>query len=71
MDFLERLKDEAKELAVKVNGLNTFMATEEFVALDRENKDLLYEQQRAMSVYLQILGKRLEILGGEFEFKKD
>ena len=71
MDFLERLKDEAKELAAKVNGLNSFMATEGFVALDRENKDLLYEQQRAMSVYLQILGKRLEILGSKFEFKKD
>ena len=69
--FLERLEEEAKDLAIKINGLNSFMATQGFVDLDRENKDLLYEQQRVMSVYLQILGKRIEISGSKFEFKKD
>jgi len=50
-------------IAGKLNKLNLFMVTENFVALDRENKDLLYEQQRTMSKYVQILGKRLELLG--------
>tara|TARA_R110000782_G_C14668997_1_gene398756 strand:- start:411 stop:620 length:210 start_codon:yes stop_codon:yes gene_type:complete len=69
MDFKERLLKETQELAVKLNGLNSFMPTPAFVELDRENKDLLYEQQRAMSKYIQILGKRLELLNVKFEQK--
>ena len=66
MDFKTRLLDETRELAIKLNKLNEFMASDKFIELDRENKDLLYEQQRTMSTYLQILGKRLELLGIEF-----
>jgi len=68
LDFIDRLKLEAKELAEKLNKLNSFMATQSFVDLDRDNKDLLYEQSRSMSVYLQVLGKRLEVNGSKFEF---
>lgn len=67
--FYDRLLIEAQELAVKVNGLNDFMRTQSFVDLDRENKDLLYTQSRLMNEYLQVLGKRLEILGKKFSFK--
>jgi hypothetical protein len=68
--FYDRLLVEAQELATKTNALDDFMRTKNFVALDRENKDLLYKQSRLMNEYLQILGQRLELLGGKFSFKK-
>lgn len=67
--FYERLLVEAQELAVKTNDLNDFMRTQDFVDLDRQNKDLLYKQSRLMNEYLQVLGQRLEILGEKFSFK--
>ena len=67
--FYERLLTEARELAVKTNALNDFMRTQNFVDLDRQNKDLLYKQSRLMNEYLQVLGQRLEILGEKFSFK--
>ena len=67
--FYERLLTEAQELAVKTNALNDFMRTQNFVDLDRQNKDLLYKQSRLMNEYLQVLGQRLEILGEKFLFK--
>jgi hypothetical protein len=57
--IVDRLLIQTQDLAEKINKLNAFMATTDFVALCRIDKDLLYEQQRAMSVYVQILGKRL------------
>lgn len=68
--FYDRLLIEAQELATKTNALNDFMRTQNFVDLDRQNKDLLYKQSRLMNEYLQILGQRLEILGDKFSFKK-
>lgn len=62
----ERLLAETRETAERLNKLNTFMATEHFPKLPREDKDLLYEQQRVMSQYVQILGKRLERAGQQF-----
>ena len=67
--FYDRLLIEAQELATKTNALNDFMRTQNFVHLDRQNKDLLYKQSRLMNEYLQILGQRLEILGDKFSFK--
>jgi hypothetical protein len=67
--FYDRLLIEAQELATKTNALNDFMRTQAFVDLDRQNKDLLYNQSRLMSEYLQVLGQRLEILGDKFSFK--
>jgi hypothetical protein len=66
--FYDRLLIEARELAAKTNSLNDFMHTQSFVDLDRQNKDLLYSQSRVMNKYLQILGKRLEVLGSKFTF---
>ncbi len=68
--FYDRLLVEAQELAIKTNALNDFMRTQNFVDLDRQNKDLLYKQSRLMNEYLQVLGQRLEILGNKFSFKK-
>ena len=63
----ERLLEEAQETAGRMNKLNAFMATEAFPRLEREDKDLLYSQQRVMSEYLQILGKRIERGGSQFK----
>ena len=68
--FYDRLLEETRELATKTNALNDFMRTQSFADLDRENKDLLYSQSRLMNEYLQVLGKRLEILGDKFSFSK-
>lgn len=62
-DFKSRLKKERLELADKLNKLNTFMSTDKFYNLPREDKDLLYDQNIHMTKYLQVLGKRCERLG--------
>ena len=63
---LERLISETRETAQRLNKLNAFMGGEHFPKLAREDKDLLYSQQRVMSKYVQILGKRIERSGGQF-----
>jgi len=62
-----RLLTEAQEVAERLNKLNTFLASDAFPKLPREDKDLLYSQQRSMSKYVQILGKRLERAGQQFK----
>ena len=66
-EFKTRLLEETQDLATKINKLHQFMATDKFIELSRVEKDLLYEQHRAMSVYLQILGKRLEFYNETFK----
>lgn len=66
----ERLLTETQETAGRLNKLNAFMASDAFPKLPREDKDLLYSQQRVMSEYVQILGKRLERAGQQFEHAK-
>lgn len=63
----QRLLSETQETAARLNKLNVFMGSEDFPKLDREDKDLLYSQQRVMSEYVQILGKRLERSNTPFE----
>jgi len=55
----QRLLAETRETAERLNKLNSFMATDAFLKLPREDKDLLYSQQRVMSEYVQILGARI------------
>ncbi len=66
-DQKARLLAETQETAARLNKLNTFMADPAFPKLPRKDKDLLYSQQRVMSKYVQILGKRLERAGQQFE----
>lgn len=61
------LLTETQETAERLNKLNAFMATDAFPKLEREDKDLLYSQQRVMSKYVQILGKRLQRAGEVFK----
>jgi hypothetical protein len=56
-----RLLAETQDTAARLNKLNAFMAGPAFPQLPREDKDLLYSQQRVMSKYVQILGKLLEL----------
>lgn len=56
----ERLLEETQETAGRLNKLNTFMGSNYFPPLPREDKTLLYKQQRIMSEYVEILGQRLE-----------
>lgn len=67
LDFKTRLKQETLELAEKLNKLHKFMADETFYVLSRETKDLLYQQAHYMLSYLQVLGKRCEMLGIDLE----
>lgn len=57
----ELLANETQEIAAKLNGLNEYMKTSEFYNLDRVEKDLIYEQSRALNTLVQILGKRCEL----------
>ena len=66
-DQKARLLAETQETAARLNKLNAFMATDAFPSLERIDKDLLYSQQRVMSEYVQILGKRLERAEMEFQ----
>lgn len=63
---IARLHTEARETVGRLNKLNMFMADPTFPKLPREDKDLLYSQQRVMSKYVQILGKRLERANQQF-----
>ena len=67
----EELLQETRDVATRLNKLNAFMATNDFPKLSQEDKDLLYEQSRAMSRYVQILGKRLTRAGTQFSHAPD
>lgn len=60
---INKLLEETQETAERLNKLNAFMATADFPTLERTDKDLLYSQQRIMSKYVQVLGKRIERAG--------
>lgn len=59
--FLERLKEEEKELTVKSMKLAEFMGTDAFEELSEGNQYLLDKQLDAMTEYLNILGTRIEL----------
>lgn len=70
-DWQERLVEETKETATRLNRLNDFMATKTFYGISREAKDMLYEQQRTMSKLVEILGKRCEYYGLRLDQKNE
>ena len=63
IEQIQNIKKECKDLIEKSDKLHSFFSTGEFYQLDRENKDLLYNQFRLMNEYIQVLGKRMELLG--------
>lgn len=66
------IKEECKALIKKANKLHEFKGTEDFYKLPREHKDLIYQQSRLMDEYIQVLGKRMELLKitNFYEFKE-
>lgn len=67
---MERLLHETQFNAENLNKLNRFMGSDEFPKLPRADKKLLYKQQRIMSRFVEILGRRLERAGRQFEHKR-
>jgi hypothetical protein len=59
--FLERLRQEEKELASKAIKLQEFMETDVFEELSEGNQYLLDKQLEAMTEYINILGTRIEL----------
>jgi len=59
--FLERLKEEEKELANKAIKLQEFMSTDTFIELSDGNQYLLEKQLEVMTEYVNILGTRIEL----------
>ncbi len=59
--FLERLRQEEKELASKAIKLQEFMETDAFEELSEGNQYLLDKQLEAMTEYINILGTRIEL----------
>ena len=54
------LMELARENAKRLNLLNDIMASHRFLLLSRYQKDLMYEETRALSTLLQIQGKVLQ-----------
>lgn len=59
--FLERLKQEEKELAIKAIKLQEFTLTDAFQELSDGNQYLLHKQLEVMSDYIGILVIRIEL----------
>ncbi|WP_242361267.1 crAss001_48 related protein [Limosilactobacillus antri] len=60
-DLLERLKKEYQDLTNWCDRLVDFVLTSEFGRLSPEERDVLFNQYDAMSVYQKILRKRIEM----------
>ncbi len=65
--FLDRLQNECRELVIKKVALQNFFGNPTFPNLAREDKALLYEQDRLMSRYIEILGLRIELAGSKYK----
>ncbi len=63
--WLQRLRDEHAELAVRLGKLNMFLATDDFKILDFAQQDLLKTQQQHMLGYFRTLGIRLGVRNAE------
>jgi hypothetical protein len=59
--FLERLKEEEKELATKAIKLSQFISTDAYQELSDGNQYLLQKQLELMAEYVNILGTRIEL----------
>lgn len=62
--FVNRMVEEYRELSERLKKLIAFTKTDKFVELDKEQRDLLLEQEDAMLRYKKVLGKRIETNGG-------
>lgn len=63
LPYQERVVVEHQELGIKINKLDTFMASDAFRALSDRERETLRQQQRAMWDYCGALGDRIEDFG--------
>lgn len=57
--YIIRMKDEARQLNLKVKKLEDFIKSDKYIQLDAEEQNLLMHQYEAMSVYAAILHRRI------------
>lgn len=57
-EFQQRMIGELAQLNIKLGALNKFTKTDQFLKLSFDDRDLLQEQCRVMSRYLDVLTKR-------------
>lgn len=62
MSYVERLREELKELELKTAKLETFFETDAYKGLVKEQQKLLKEQFFYMKKYEDILVKRLNLI---------
>lgn len=67
--FLDRLFEEQEELNVKINKLNNFIGSNEYIALPIKQQELLVEQFNVMNEYKRILNERTLLILQENENK--
>ncbi|MGN1210367.1 MAG: crAss001_48 related protein [Candidatus Cryptobacteroides sp.] len=60
-DFNDRLKVERSEVSVRLNKLRDFTNTPWFDSFPERTKELMKQQEEAMTKYLEILEQRIKI----------
>jgi len=65
MSFIERIREENRELSEKMLKLKDFMHTDLYVSLPAVEQGLLMVQLEAMEMYQETLARRLEIYSGK------
>ena len=68
-EFLDRLFEEQEELNVKINKLNNFIGSNEYIVLPIKQQELLVEQFNVMNEYKRILNERTLLILQENENK--
>jgi len=66
--YLYRLHTEAEQLGGKIEKLNMFIQSENFDKLNSEQKWLMHQQMTCMSMYSNILHKRIMV---EYDLRRD
>ena len=61
-NFIERLLNEQSELNERLEKLQAFQATEDFLKLEAVQQSLLNVQANAMATYSQVLAERISWL---------
>lgn len=69
-DYIYRMMDERKDLALKADALDSFLSNT-FIVLDDTEKFLMYEQLEDMNRYVEILDARISHATLKEQLKED
>ena len=64
-DFFKRMQEEYTELYLKTLKLKQFITTDNYKKLEVEQRKLLNDQLKAMTIYLSVLLKRINLVKEE------